>query len=427
MLDPRLIRENPDLVKQAVKNKSEKCDIDAILELDRQRRELIGEKESLEAKKNKASRDIAVAKKEGKDASGAIAEMREVAENINKLADTLKEVEFQLESALLTVPNIPHADVPVGSDESGNIIVRQVGEKRQFDFKIREHTEIGEIVAALDIPRGVKVSGSGFYTLTGPGALLERALINFMLDLHTTEHGYRELIIPYIAGPAAMIGSAQLPKLADDMYHIESDDLYLIPTAEVPITNLHAGEILQAEDLPKYYCAFSPCFRREAGSYGKDVRGITRVHQFHKVEMVKIVEPESSYEEHEKLLANAEAILQKLELPYRVNLLCTGDLSFAAAKCYDLEAFAPGMDSWLEVSSCSNFEAFQARRMNLRYRPEKGAKPVFVHTLNGSGLALPRTVIAILENYQQADGSVTVPKVLVPYMRGLERLEPISQ
>ena len=426
MLDLKLIRENPDLVKQAVKNKSEKSDIDAILELDKKRRELIGEKESLEAKKNKASKDIAVAKKEGKDAAAAITEMRAVAEDINKLADTLKEIESQLDRALLTVPNLPHDDVPVGSDESGNKIVKQVGEKRQFDFKIRPHWEIGEIIGALDIARGVKVSGSGFYTLTGVGALLERALINFMLDLHTNEHGYRELMIPYIAGSDAMVGSAQLPKLAEDMYHIEGDDLYLIPTAEVPITNLHAGEILQAEDLPKYYCAFSPCFRREAGSYGKDVRGITRVHQFHKVEMVKIVEPESSYEEHEKLLANAEAVLQRLELPYRVNLLCTGDLSFAAAKCYDLEAFAPGMDSWLEVSSCSNFEAFQARRMNLRYRPEKGAKPVFVHTLNGSGLALPRTVIAILENYQQADGSVTVPKVLVPYMRGNERLEPIS-
>lgn len=426
MLDLRLIRENPDLVKQAVANKSEKCDIDGILELDRKRRDLIGEKEALEAQKNKASKKIAVAKKERRDASGSIAQMREVADNISKLSDLLKEVEAQLDKALLTVPNIPHHDVPVGKDETSNEIIKQVGEKRIFDFQARPHWEIGEIIGALDIPRGVRVSGSGFYTLTGPGALLERALINFMLDLHTIEHGYKELMIPYIAGPAAMIGSAQLPKLAEDMYYIQSDDLYLIPTAEVPITNLHAGEILKAEDLPKYYCAFSPCFRREAGSYGKDVRGITRVHQFHKVEMVKIVDQESSYEELERLLGNAEAVLQKLELPYRVKLLCTGDLSFAAAKCYDLEAFAPGMDSWLEVSSCSNFEAFQARRMNLRYRPDKSAKPAFVHTLNGSGLALPRTVIAILENYQQADGSVVVPKVLVPYMNDREKLEPIS-
>jgi len=425
MLDPKFVRENPEIVKKAIADKSEKGDVDAILESDSKRRSLIGAKEALEARKNKASKDIAIAKKEGRDASSHIDEMRRVGQQIGQLTESLREVENQLNQQLLTIPNIPHDDVPVGNDESDNKIIREEGDLREFDFKVRPHWEIGEILGALDIPRGVKISGSGFYTLTGVGARLERALINFMLDTHTNEHGYKELMIPYISGAQAMIGSAQLPKLAEDMYHIEDGDLYLVPTSEVPITNFHAGEILTADELPKYYCAFSPCFRREAGSYGKDVRGITRVHQFHKVEMVKIVEPESSYEELEKLLACAETILKKLELAYRVNLLCTGDLSFAAAKCYDLEVYAPGMESWLEVSSCSNFESFQTRRMNLRYRPEKGAKPVFAHTLNGSGLALPRTVIAILENYQQADGSVVVPDVLRSYMGGLESMEPV--
>ncbi len=425
MLDLKFIRENPDIVKQAVANKNEKGNVDLIIELDIQRRELIGIKEKMEAEKNKASKDISIAKKNGQDATEFITAMREVGQNIGKLTSELRDIETRLNDSLMMIPNMPHADVPVGKDESHNQIIRHEGEKRQFDFPVLPHWEIGPILGALDIERGAKISGSGFYTLTGNGALLERALINFMIDTHVVEHGYKEVMIPYLSGPEAMRGSAQLPKLADDMYHLEEDDLYLIPTAEVPITNLHAKEILQAEDLPKYFVAFSPCFRREAGSYGKEVRGITRVHQFHKVEMVKIVEPDSSYEEHEKLLANAEAILKKLELPYRVSLLCTGDLSFAAAKCYDLEVFAPGMDTWLEVSSCSNFESFQARRMNLRYRPEKGAKPEFVHTLNGSGLALPRTVIAIMENYQQADGAVIVPEVLKPYMRGLDKLEPI--
>jgi len=426
MLDLKFIRENPELVKKAIIAKAEKGNVEAIIELDTKRRDLIGESETLKARKNLVSKEIAAAKKQGKDASTLVAEMRQVGDRIDELIKSLKDVERDLNKALLAVPNMPHDDVPVGKDESDNKIVRNVGVLREFDFKVRPHWEIGEIIGALDIPRGVRISGSGFYMLTGPGAKLERALINFMLDLHTAEHGYMEMMIPYVAGAPAMIGSAQLPKLAEDMYHIQDGDLYLIPTAEVPITNFHAGEILKADDLPKYFCAFSPCFRREAGSYGKDVRGITRVHQFHKVEMVKIVEPESSYEELERLLANAEAVLKKLELPYRVNLLCTGDLSFAAAKCYDLEAYAPGMESWLEVSSCSNFESFQARRMNLRYRPHSGAKPEFVHTLNGSGLALPRTVIAILENYQQADGSIVVPDVLRPYLNGLEKMDPIQ-
>ncbi len=278
------------------------------------------------------------------------------------------------------------------------------------------------MIGGLDIPDGAKVSGSGFYFLTGPGARLERALINFMLDLHTTTHGYTEVMIPYLVSREAMKGTGQIPKLAEDMYHLEKDDLYLIPTAEVSLTNIHAGEILPLDSLPMKFVAFSPCFRREAGSYGKETRGIVRVHQFHKVEMVKIVEPETSYGELESLTANAEAVLQRLELPYRVQLLCTGDLSFAAAKCYDLEVHAPGMDTWLEVSSCSNFEDFQARRMNLRFRTEKGGKTAFPHTLNGSGLALPRTVAAILENYQTRAGKVSIPEALRPYLGGAETL-----
>ena len=425
MLDLKFIRENLEIVKEAVNNKYESCDVDAILTLDAQRRELIAEKESLEAQKNKVSKEVALAKKEKRDVSDLIADMRQVGGKVAKQSAKLRDVESKLNELLLMVPNIPNPDVPIGKDESANKIIGYFGDKRQFDFKPRPHWEVGEIIDGLDIPRGVKISGSGFYSLKGPGALLERALINYMLDLHITEHGYTEVMIPYLAGQQAMIGSAQLPKLADDMYQLPDDELYLIPTAEVPVTNLYSGEILQADDLPKYFVAFSPCFRREAGSYGKEVRGITRVHQFHKVEMVKIVEPDSSYDELEKLLENAKTVLDKLDLPYRVNLLCTGDISFAAAKCYDLEVFAPGMETWLEVSSCSNFEAFQARRMNLRFRPQKGAKPMFVHTLNGSGLALPRTLIAILENYQQADGSVVVPEVLRSYMKGMDRIEPI--
>lgn len=425
MLDLKYIRENPQVVKDAVEVKGENCDIDAILSLDEKRRELISEKESLEAKKNRVSKEISIAKKQGQDVSSLIADMRLVGEKITILADSLRDTEQKLNDELLTVPNLPQPDVPVGKDETANKIIRYQGDKRNFNFKPRPHWEIGEIVGALDIPRGVKISGSGFYTLTGPGALLERALINFMLEMHTVEHGYMEVMIPYLAGEQAMMSTGQIPKLAEDMYDLPDDNLYLIPTAEVPVTNLHAGEILSLEQLPKYYCAFSPCFRREAGSYGKEVRGIVRVHQFHKVEMVKIVEPESSNEELDRLLADAEDVLRKLDLPYRVALLSTGDLSFAATKCYDLEVYAPGMDSWLEVSSCSNYGSFQARRMNLRYRPQRDAKPVFLHTLNGSGLALPRTVVAILENYQQADGSVILPEVLRPYMRGAEKIEPI--
>lgn len=422
MLDLKFIRSETDAVKEAVENKGEKVDIDRILELDKKRREIIGEVEKLKAEKNTASEKIAVLKKKGDDASEMIAEMKTVSARISDLDDELRKVESEIEELMLWVPNIPHKTVPVGKTDADNVEIKKWGEIKSFDFQVRPHWEFGEMIGGLDLVHGASLSGSGFYFSVGPVAKLERALINFMLDLHTKEHGYTEAYIPYLVSEGAMRGTGQIPKLKEDMYCLENDGLYLIPTAEVSLTNINAGEILPAGSLPKKICAFSPCFRREAGSYGKETRGIVRVHQFHKVEMVKIVEPETSYDELESLLENAEKVVQLLKLPYRVRLLCTGDLSFSAAKCYDIEIYAPGMDAWLEVSSCSNFEDFQARRMNLRFRPEKGAKPVYPHTLNGSGVALPRTVAAILENYQTRDGYVEVPEILRPYMGGLERL-----
>jgi seryl-tRNA synthetase len=422
MLDLKFIRANPEKVKEAVENKGEKVDIDSILDLDKKRRDIIGEVEKLKSERNTATAEIAKLKKQGKDASNIIAEMKRVSDKISTLDNELRRTETDINEELLWVPNIPHESVPVGKTDDDNLEIRKWGELKSFDFEPRPHWEVGEMVGGLDLPHGANVSGTGFYFTLGSVANLERALINFMLDLHTREHGYKEACVPYLVGETAMRGTGQIPKLEEDMYRIESDGLYLIPTAEVSLTNIHAGEILPPGSLPRKICAFSPCFRREAGSYGKETRGIVRVHQFHKVEMVKIVEPEISYDELESLLENAERVLQILDLPYRVRVLCTGDLSFAAAKCYDIEVYAPGMDAWLEVSSCSNFEDFQARRMNLRYRPEKGAKPVFPHTLNGSGLALPRTVAAILENNQTKDGQVVVPESLRPYMGGTDKI-----
>lgn len=422
MLDLKFIRSDPDIVKKAAKDKGEKADIDEILELDKKRRDIIGEVEKLKSERNVATAEIAKSKKDGRDASELIAEMKKVSDRISGFDNELRDIEMQIDEKLLWVPNLPHESVPVGQTDEDNVEIKKWGEIKSFDFEVRPHWEIGEMIGGLDLPHGANISGSGFYFTTGPVARLERGLINFMLDLHTREHGYSEAYVPYLVGENAMRGTGQIPKLEEDMYKIESDGLYLIPTAEVSLTNIHAGEILPPGSLPKKICAFSPCFRREAGSYGKENRGIVRVHQFHKVEMVKIVEPETSYNELESLLENAEEVLQLLDLPYRVRVLCTGDLSFAAAKCYDIEVYAPGMDAWLEVSSCSNFEDFQARRMNLRYRPEKGAKPIFPHTLNGSGLALPRTVAAILENYQTKDGHVIVPEILKSYMGDMDRI-----
>ncbi len=416
MFDLKFIRENTDLVRAAIRDKNEKVNLDSLLELDAQRRELLGEVESLKAQRNRVSQTIGGMKKEGKDASAQIAEMGEVSKQIKTLDDKVKKIEADIYALQIAIPNIPHHSVPVGADESANRIVRNWGEIPEWDFDPKPHWEIGEKLNLLDLGGGSKIAGAFFISMKGLGAKLERALINFMLDLHIDKHGYTEVAPPFLSNRESMFGTGQIPKLEDDMYRIEQDDLFLIPTAEVPVTNLHRDDTLNADALPIYYTAYTPCFRREAGTYGRDTRGLVRIHQFDKVEMVKFVAPETSYDELESLLANAEEVLQLLGLPYRVVTLATGDLSFAAAKCYDLEVWASGLQKWLEVSSCSNYEAFQARRANIRFRREKGAKPEFVHTLNGSGLALPRTVIAVLENYQTDEGTVIVPEVLREYL-----------
>ncbi len=423
MLDLKFIRENADVVRQAAKNKNEKADIDLLLSLDEKRRSLLTRADELKHQKNVVSDKIALMKREKQDIKGEIEKMREVSERIDWLDVQLKELDEKIGSLLLTVPNVPHSSVPVGWDENSNVVIKTWGKLPQFDFEPRPHWELGEILGILDLPKAAKVAGSGFIVLTGKGARLQRALINFMLDLHTGKHNYTEILPPYLANRPSMTGTGQLPKLEEDMYLCEKDDLFLIPTAEVPVTNLHREEILKEDDLPIFYTAYTACFRREAGAYGKDTRGMIRVHQFDKVEMVKFVKPETSYDELESLLSNAEEVLQLLNLPYRVRILCTGDLSFSAAKCYDIEAWAAGLQNHLEVSSCSNFEDFQARRMNLRFRPQAGGKLQFVHTLNGSGLALPRTMIALLENCQTKKGTVIIPEVLRPYMDGMEEIK----
>jgi seryl-tRNA synthetase len=361
-------------------------------------------------------------KREGKNPEEEIKRMRELSQRISDQDRQRKKLEQDIQKLLLSIPNLPHPSVPVGADESCNVAIRSWGENPEFDFEPRPHWEIGKILDILDFPRASKVAGSGFLMLKGRGAKLQRALINFMLDIHTKKHGYQEVLPPFLSNRACMTGTGQLPKLEEDMYLLENDDLFLIPTAEVPVTNLHREEILNRDDLPLYYCAYTACFRREAGAYGKDTRGMIRVHQFDKVELVKFVKPETSYQELESLTQNAEEILQLLGLPYRVRALCTGDLSFAAAKCYDIEVWASGLNNYLEVSSCSNYEDFQARRMSIKYREKPDAKPHLVHTLNGSGVALPRTVIALLENYQTKKGTVKIPQVLRPYMDGIEEI-----
>ena len=422
MLDINFIRNNPDKVKQAIDHKHENAsNVDQILELDTQRRSLIHACEQLKSKRNEKSKEVSELKKNGHDASRIIEETKKIGDDVKSLEEKLKELEPQITNLLLRIPNIPAADVPIGKDASDNVIVKTWGQRKTFDFTPLPHWELGRMLNILDMERSSKISGSGFILLKGLGAKLERALYCFMLDLHTREHGYTELFPPFLVNRTSMTGTGQLPKLEEDMYRTTADDLFLVPTAEVPVTNIHRDEILSYKDLPIYYTAYTPCFRREAGSYGKDTRGIIRVHQFNKVELVKLVRPETSYTELESLLANAEKVLQLLGLEYRVAKLSTGDMSFAAAKCYDIEVWAPGLDKFLEVSSCSNFEDFQARRINIRFRDEDG-KLRFVHTLNGSGLALPRTVIAILETYQQQDGTVIIPEVLQPYMREIKAI-----
>lgn len=416
MLDLKFIRENLDLVKQAVVNKREKVDLDKLVDLDAKRRELLQEAEKLKQERNTVSQEIGKLKKAGEPAEAQIAQMQKVADRIKVLDGEIRTLEADLTEIQAWIPNIPHSSAPVGKGEQDNIEVKTWGERRQFDFIARPHWEIAEKLDIIDFARGAKVAGSFFVNYRGAGAKLERALINFMLDLHIEKHGYQEVSPPFIVNRATMFSTGQLPKLAEDMYLCEVDDLFLIPTAEVPVTNLHRDETVQEKDLPIKYTAYTPCFRREAGSYGKDTRGLVRIHQFDKVEMVRFVRPETSYEALEQLLAEAEEVLQLLGLPYRVLELCTADLSFAAAKCYDIEVWAPGVNKWLEVSSCSNFEDFQARRANIRFRNQKSGKLEFVHTLNGSGLALPRTVIAILETYQTEDNKVAVPEALQKYM-----------
>lgn len=427
MLDYRTLRTEPDRVREALQKRGETdALLDEWLAMDAQWRELTTQVETLTAEQNRVSKEIPLRKKAGEDAEPLLNQLRQLKAQIEQLEHQRRAVEHEREAKLLLLPNIPHATTPVGADASANVEVRRGGQPHPMHFEPKPHWELAERLSLIDFERGAKVGGSGFHFYTGLGARLERALINFMLDIHTREHGYLEVFPPFLVRPEVMVGTGQLPKFEEEMYRCADDALYLIPTAEVPVTNLYRDEILQAEQLPIYLAAYSPCFRREAGAAGKATRGLLRLHQFNKVELVKFTTPETSYDEHEKLLRDAETVLQRLELPYRVVALCTGDLGFAAAKCYDLELWSPGVQMWLEVSSCSNFEAFQARRANIRYRPEPTAKPEFVHTLNASGVATPRLMAALLENYQQPDGSVVIPDALRPYMDGVSVLKPNS-
>ena len=422
MVDIQRVRDNPDGVAAAAARKKSPVDVGAIVELDARLREIIREAERLESVRNSSSKEVARLKKEKGDASGIIEEMKRVSDSIKELNVKRDETARRRDELLSYVPNAPHESVPRGDGAQDNVVVSEWGEAPKFDFKPKDHIELGTALDIIDFPRGAKISGAGFPVLKGKGALLERALVNFFLDTHTVKNGYTEVFPPFLANRDSLFGVGQLPKFGEQMYYIGGDELYCIPTAEVPITNLHRDEILDAARLPVKYCAYSACFRREAGSYGKDTKGYLRVHQFNKVELVKFVEPEKSYEEHEKLRADAESILRALKLKYRVLLLCDGDMSFSAAKCYDLEAWAPAEGKYLEVSSCSNFEDFQARRANIRFRGKSSDKPRYVHTLNGSGLATARVIVAILESYQTAAGTVAVPEVLRPYMGGLTEI-----
>lgn len=415
MLDIKFIRENTGLVEKSLKDRRCKFDLAGFLALDEKRRCLIKEIDELKADKNRANDEIKALLKEKQDISFKVNDMKKTAEQIDKLEGDFKSVRDEFDDRILRIPNIPEASLPVG-DASCNKIVKEWGEIRKFDFKPLSHIDLAEHLGIIDFKAASKITGSNFILYKGDGAKLERALINFMLDLHTNEHGYTEILPPFLVNRSSMITTGQLPNLEEDMYKLRDDDYFLIPTAEVPVTNIHRDDILEEGRLPIYYAAYSACFRREAGSYGKETRGLMRVHEFDKVELVKIVKPEASYEELEKLLANACRVLELLEIPYRVILLSTGDISFAAAMCYDIEIYASGIDKWLEVSSCSNFEDFQARRGNIRYKDNQTGKARLVHTLNGSGVALARLVIAILENYQQSDGSIIIPKVLRRYL-----------
>ena len=423
MLEAKYIREHLEEVRERLATRGQAINLDQFVLIDGERRKTIQEWERLRALQNKVSDEVSKKKKEGRDASDLIDEMKKVSQDLKGLDGIIEEKEKALQDFLLTVPNLPHSSVPVGIDPSDNAEVRRWGDIPKFDFEPKAHWDLGEELGILDFKTGAKITGARFTLYWDLGAKIERALINFMLDLHTREHGYREVLPPFMVNRMTMTGTGQLPKFEEELFKVEGTDYFLIPTAEVPVTNIHQDEVLEEKALPLYYTAYTPCFRKEAGSYGKDTRGLIRQHQFNKVELVKFAKPENSYEELEKLLSNAEEILKRLKLPYRVVNLCTGDLGFSASKTYDIEVWLPGQDTFKEISSCSNFEDFQARRAKIRYRISGKSKTEYVHTLNGSGLAVGRTLVAILENYQQADGSVIIPGVLRPYLYGVERIQ----
>ncbi len=423
MLEAKYIREHLDEVRERLASRGQNISLDQFVVIDSERRKAVQEWERLRALQKKVSDEVSRRKRENQDASDIIAEMKKVSQELKGLDGIVQEKEKMLEETLLTIPNLPHPTVPKGRDAEDNMEVRRWGEIPEFDFKPRPHWDIGEELGILDFKSGAKIAGARFTLYRDLGAKLERALINFMLDLHTREHGYREVLPPFMVNRTAMTGTGQLPKFEEELFKIDGLEYFLIPTAEVPVTNIHQDEILEEEVLPLCYTAYTPCFRKEAGSYGKDTRGLIRQHQFNKVELVKFSKPEDSYDELEKLLRDAEEVLRRLNLPYRVVTLCTGDLGFSASKTYDIEVWLPGQDTFKEISSCSNFEDFQARRAKIRYRISGKSKTEYVHTLNGSGLAVGRTVVAILENYQQRDGSVVIPEVLRPYLYGVERIE----
>jgi seryl-tRNA synthetase len=424
MLDIKFLRQNMDLVRRKMLERGQGVDLDAFAGLDARRRDILQEVETLRNERNQASKEIGERKKRREDASSIIAGMTDVSGRIKELEEALKQVEEDLQAMMLIIPNLPHESVTYGTRSEDNPVIQEWGEKPSFDFTPRPHWEIGERLNILDFARGAKITGARFTLYRGAGALLERAIINFMLDLHTWEHGYTEILPPFMVNRESMTGTGQLPKFAEDLFKIDKLEYYLIPTAEVPVTNIHRDEILTEKDLPVYYVAYSPCFRSEAGSYGKDTRGLIRQHQFNKVELVKFTTPETSYDELEALTINAEEVLKRLKIPFRRVSLCTADLGFSSAKTYDIEVWLPGQDAYREISSCSNFEDFQARRASIRFRRENTGRVEFVHTLNGSGLAVGRTVVAILENCQQADGSVMIPEGLKPYMKGIDRILP---
>ena len=424
MLDIKYLRQNVEFVRRKMLERGQEMDFGPFIAMDAKRLDILHEVELLRNERNTASKEIGEKKQRKEDASALIARMGEVSTRIRELDEALKKTEAELNEMGMIIPNIPHESVAYGTSSEDNPIVRTWGEKKLFDFQPRPHWEIGEKTNTLDFARGAKITGARFTLYRGLGAMLERAIINFMLDLHIAEHGYTEILPPFLANRESMTGTGQLPKFAEDLFKVEKTDYYLIPTAEVPVTNIHRDEILSEKDLPIYYVAYSPCFRSEAGSYGKDTRGLIRQHQFNKVEMVKFTTPETSYDELEKLTLNAEEVLKRLNIPYRTVSLCTADLGFSSAKTYDVEVWLPGQDTYREISSCSNFDDFQARRASIRFRREGSGKVEFVHTLNGSGLAAGRTTVAVMENYQQTDGGVLIPEALRPYMRGIDRIPP---